>query len=290
MQVVYAIDQAFENLAAVSLTSLLIHNDSIEVHVFVPDQHDYCRLVHITRFFQSSLTLHRIPRQSPIYQLPRDVQPYFLCLAAFDSLSNLDENVLYLDADTLCIDTILELTTLRLDQDVPFAACSHARPMLERSLALNLPSPYHYFNAGVYLFNPKKVSLIVNTSRVVNAFFSFSPLLRFREQCLLNIILNGHTMLLPNSYNLLGWMRSRNAHHVWHQPHFNLLAQDIEHYRSSAKIIHFSAGTVPTNLRHDQYDLYDHYWTYVSSAKLHHSNPPKKFSTYIYSNPNTSLA
>ena len=90
------------------------------------------------------------------------MQPYFPCIEALRQ--NRSGRYLCVDADTLCVASYRPLEDLPLDDEFPLAACSHGRPMPDRSLLLGLESHYHYFNAGVLLFDSVRLGKPHHTS------------------------------------------------------------------------------------------------------------------------------
>ena len=105
------------------------------------------------------------------------LQPYFFCIEA---LLQRPGRYLYVDADTLCVSELSALEDLPLD--VASVACSHGRPMHDRALVLGLESPFHYFNAGVMLFDASALASRITPAAVVD-FTKHRALCRFREQC-----------------------------------------------------------------------------------------------------------
>lgn len=280
LNLVYAIDAGFEDLAAISLVSFLVHNPSVRIYCITPADFypDKIAAVCIQR---NIFYCHKsIPLGHHIYQLPDSIRPYFYCTAAFDLLPHLEENVLYVDADTLCIDDVFDLASLQLSGDlVQLAACSHGRPMIDRQLALSLSSPYHYFNAGVFLFRPSLIASDSIVPSIVGYYQHNALLCRFREQCALNAVFKDRVIYLPSSYNYLSWMRPRLSDHIWHNPLHNPFATNLESIRSTVKIVHFSASALPSRLSTDRLEPVDHYWNYLRDA-MDKKQPTTNLLTY----------
>jgi lipopolysaccharide biosynthesis glycosyltransferase len=70
----------------------------------------------------------------------------------FDALDS-DEFLVYIDIDAFFVSSIRATSIFRLMQKKGFeiAAVPSLRPVLERSMVLQLSSPYNYFNAGVLM-------------------------------------------------------------------------------------------------------------------------------------------
>lgn len=256
---IFAIDAQFEPQAAVALCSFLIHNEIPRVLVVTPRHCKLSLLPAIAKAFDTELEHKQVRDDSPLSNLPAAVSPYFYCVEALD-LAESPGRYLYVDADTLCVSTIEPLKRLTLTPQRPIAACSHGRPMVERALVLNLQSSYHYFNAGVLLFDAQYLKEKINCRKVVEYFLANSGLCRFREQCALNALLRDQVQYLPMQYNLLSWMRERQSGHNWHSLSANEMADSISHAREDVAIAHLSAGAHPDRLPQDRIEPLDRYW------------------------------
>ena len=136
MHLVLALDQGFEALASVALTSFLLHHSFESVVVVAPEGHPMERLIALASAFHLPLRLHPIPERSALSELPDEVRPYFFCIEALQQ--DQPGRYLYVDADTLCVHELSALEALPLDDATPLAASSHGRPMHDRSLSLAL--------------------------------------------------------------------------------------------------------------------------------------------------------
>jgi lipopolysaccharide biosynthesis glycosyltransferase len=259
LSLVLAIDSGFEELAAVALCSTLVHNALKQVVVVTPEGCQLLRLPEIARTFETKLTQIHVRKNSPIWQLSPDVAPYFYCVEALE-LCDAPGRYLYLDADTLCVASLAPLERLRLTSELPLGACSHGRPMADRQLVLRLDSAYHYFNAGVILFESAHLQSIFSCRDAVDYFIENEALCRFREQCAMNSILRGKVQYLPLQYNYLSWMRERRSDHAWHDPTVNVMAGCMEDARNNLAVVHLSAGALPTRVPAERLEPVDKYW------------------------------
>ena len=260
LSLLYALDGGFEELALVSMASFLTHFRFCKVYCATPSGYDASRLASLCQQLGHAFVPLPIPGSHVIAALPPVVQPYFYCIAAIDLIPADAGSVLYADADTLCVASLQALVDLRLSGDQPLAACSHGRPMLDRQLALGLASPFHYFNAGLLLFDPATYPQHACASAVVDYYLQHEVLCRFREQCALNALLKDRVAFLPSSYNYLSWMRPRLADHIWQNPLHNAFATQLEHIRSSVTIAHLSAWALPSCMAADRLEPLDRYW------------------------------
>ena len=264
MHLVLALDQGFEALASVALTSFLLHHSFETVVLVAPEGHPMERLSALAAAFHVPLRLQPIPSDSALQLLPQAVRPYFFCIEALRQ--DKPGRYLYVDADTLCVNELSALEDLPLDDLHPMAACSHGRPMPDRSLVLALESPYHYFNAGVLLFDSAALAKQLTPASVVDYFLRHRALCRFREQCALNGILRGKVRYLPGQYNLLSWMRERQDQGRWHNLAANPMAYCLTDVHEQMAIVHLSAGALPTQVKESRRERMDRYWLLLEMA------------------------
>lgn len=261
LRLLLALDSKFESLASVSLTSFLIHNQVEKIVAFTPIDNSLKILPKIAECLGVEFIIIVIEQDSPISSLSMDVKPYFYCIEAISSVCQSESaRYLYLDSDTLCIRCINDLSLLALSSNKPLAACSHGRPMQERSLLLDLPSPYHYFNAGVILFESHMLAPHLDIQTLINYYKANKILCRFREQCSLNAFMCGKVQFLPNHYNYLSWMRPRLGHLYWHKSENNLMANSLSDIQKRASIVHLSSGGIPLRLSPELLEDVDLYW------------------------------
>ena len=209
MHLLLALDRGFEALGSVALTSYLLHHRFESVVLVTPPEQRLLQLEAVAAGFGVPLVWQPIGSEAALHRLDPVLQPYFFCIEALQQRS--PGRYLYVDADTLCVSELSALVDLPLDALRPLAACSHGRPMPDRSLVLGLESPFHYFNAGVMLFDASALASLITPAAVVDYCLKHRALCRFREQCSLNGLLRGQVQFLPGQYNLLSWMRERQA-------------------------------------------------------------------------------
>lgn len=265
LRLLLALDSSFEPLAAVALLSVLRHNQVEQVLVVTPEGTQLTQLPRIAECFNTPFQERAIPAGCPSARLAPNLRPYFYCIEAIELACNGDAaRYLYIDSDTLCLRDLSELSRLPLGPEQPLAACSHGRPMVDRALLLGLESPYHYFNAGVILFDTAALNQKLNSELVVSYYEANQAICRFREQCALNGLLKGKVRYLPNQYNYLSWMRPRAQHLHWQQVNTNSMAYCLPDVRNQLAIAHLSAGALPTRFPIERLEDIDHYWLHLS--------------------------
>ena len=267
MHLVLVLDSGFEGLSVVALTSFLLHHDFESVVVVSPVGDPLHGLEQVAKQFGVPFRRQIIGAESILQSLPLEIRPYFFCIEALQQRQ--PGRYLYVDADTLCVSDLSALEDLPLDVSRPLAACSHGRPMPDRSLVLGLETQYHYFNAGVMLFD--SAALLVNEitpAAVVDYYLKHRALCRFREQCALNGLMQGKVQFLPGQYNLLSWMRERQAQGRWHDVAANPMAYCLPDVRERMAIVHLSAGALPKQVDPSRHERVDCYWLYLEQALL----------------------
>ena len=138
--------------------------------------------------------------------------------------------------------------------------------MADRSLVLGLESPFHYFNAGVILFDASSLASLITPTAVVDYYLNHRALCRFREQCSLNALLRGKVQYLPGQYNLLSWMRERQSEGRWHDIVANSMAYCLPDVRQRMAIVHLSAGALPHRVDSSRHEQVDRYWLHLEQA------------------------
>ena len=183
MHLLLALDRGFESLGSVALTSYLLHHRFESVVLVTPPGQRLLQLEAVAAGFGVPLVWQPIGSEAALHRLEPALQPYFFCIEA---LQQQPGRYLYEDADTLCVSELSALEELPLDVSHPLAACSHGRPMPDRSLVFGLESPFHYFNAGVMLFDASALASLISPAAVVDCYLKHRALCRFRavlSQC-----------------------------------------------------------------------------------------------------------
>ena len=270
MHLLLALDRTFEHLAAVAITSFLLHQKFESLVIVSPETEKFELLERISKVFEIPYYHYSITHDSSLHLLGSDVRPYFYCIEALNQQS--PGRYLYVDADTLCVSNLDMLSSLQLDANTPLAACSHGRPMPDRSLILGLQSEFHYFNAGILLFDSMHLGSILSPKIVVDFYLKNQVICRFREQCSLNALLRSNVKFIPSQFNLLSWMRARNEQHPWQDMSINSMAYCLQDVRNNMSIVHFSNGTLPDRIPSERHERVDKYWLLLEKNL---SNPVK---------------
>jgi len=268
LKLLLAFDDHFTNYAAIAILSFVIHRAVDEVIIATDEKVDNKFFYELCIQFSVKVRHIRLDLSKTTAIGSREVA-YFYCIDAIEQVCTIfndcNVRILYVDADTMCVRNLDELTTLNANGKGIWV-CSHGRPMYDRALVLGLKDEYSYFNAGVILFDPKQLRGRLTYSYIEEEYIANIALTRFREQCILNKVLRNAVDFLPNQYNYLSWMRLRNKDSAWHNEKCNLMAYCLSDVREKLGIVHFSAGSYPDRVSEGRLELIDRYWLYLKSA------------------------
>lgn len=145
------------------------------------------------------------------------------------------ERVLYLDVDTLVVDSIEELFTDNAQDfvvgavDIPFAD-SHNR--------CHLPLEYGYFNSGVLLFNVARWRTEHCRDQLLDFLIKNQDIALNPDQDALNGVFYRDRVVLDSIYNVITPYFRRTDYR-------KLGDQELERIRRDAKIIHFNGRARP---------------------------------------------
>jgi lipopolysaccharide biosynthesis glycosyltransferase len=208
LHVAFGVDDNYCRGMGVMITSMVKHNPNMHFvfHVFAftisPNNED--RIQRLSRLLKVDIQIHLLNPTSierfnhlPYYgQYPLGTITRLLIPNA---LSSITDSVLYVDADILCFGDLQSLVNMDIDDIVAAVVTDEANTTVATQIdALKLPIP-EYFNAGVmYINNKKWLALDIETETLTTL---FSRQLRFIDQDVLNLALNGKTRYLPTKWN-----------------------------------------------------------------------------------------
>lgn len=117
-------------------------------------------------------------------------------------LQDVTDRVLYLDADMLCVGSLDGLAQLDMQDDIVAVAPDHPATTEKRCAALQLADP-RYFNSGMLYINIPRWQEAKITEQVMQVLLDNTQTLRFIDQDVLNIVLNGRARYISRNYNYL---------------------------------------------------------------------------------------
>ena len=157
LNILYGVNNAFAQHAAVSIQSLIANNRDLQLHIVVAALNFSAGTE--ARFLslqtpQASVKVmafdpNKLAAMPEVPPYPKDI---YLRLWVHEFFDPEDGNVLYVDADTVVVGSVMELADLDLGNNVLAAVDI---PGADSHKYCHLPPEYNYFNSGVLLINNK---------------------------------------------------------------------------------------------------------------------------------------
>ena len=206
--VVYATDENYVKLTAVSIYSLLIHNPNIDIAIFTDgiSQSSKERLITLASKFNSNVKVFNVNEE--INELRRFNVPGYTSFSIYSrffapkKLQQDYDRFIYIDSDTIISGDISGLMELPL-YGKPFAIgydCLHNHYKRLIGLAPDRP----YFNSGVLLIDIKKWNKLNCTARFFDCLKSRTGLPSILpDQDIIAHCLADDATILPPQYNFL---------------------------------------------------------------------------------------
>lgn len=210
--VAYGIDQNFLYGCGVSITSLLIHNQNtnFSFHVFIDDtihDDDVARFSEICARYNTRVFIYIIDANN-LKSLPTTKNwthaIYFRFIVAEYFIGKVSQ-LLYLDADVVCHNSIQKLVQLDLEDKVAAVATERDEQWWQkRANTLGYPDiSKGYFNSGVMYVNLVAWKENEVTSQSISLLLdaSLSHKISYPDQDVLNILLSNKVVHLDGIYN-----------------------------------------------------------------------------------------
>lgn len=162
MHIALTIDSKFVRYCAVTLVSILENNDPQEIRLHIVSEQlpeeDRLILSQLAERYGTSIAFHSIPHEKLQHyevkwqkkRLSRVV--FYRCMLA-SVLPSTVSRVIYLDSDTLVLDSLKELWNTNLDQLALAGVQDTAHPNPGYFERLRYAPSYNYINGGVLLLN-----------------------------------------------------------------------------------------------------------------------------------------
>jgi lipopolysaccharide biosynthesis glycosyltransferase len=151
------------------------------------------------------------------------------------------ERVIYIDSDTIVVDSLLKLWNIDIGSN-PIAGCADAGGITQ-SIRLNLPSSHNYFNAGVLIFNLAELRKSKILDDAVEIYHAREKEIIFQDQDILNILFCDRTYTLPLRWNINDFMFTYSDI----RPSYKV--EDARKAVLDPGIIHFSGKIKPWDTR-----------------------------------------
>jgi lipopolysaccharide biosynthesis glycosyltransferase len=110
------------------------------------------------------------------------------------------ERVIYIDSDTIAVDSLLKLWNTDIGSK-PIAGCADEGGVTQ-SKRLNLPLSHTYFNSGVLILNLDEIRKSKLLDDVSQLYLANENIITLQDQDLLNILFCDHTYTLPLKWNI----------------------------------------------------------------------------------------
>lgn len=110
------------------------------------------------------------------------------------------ERVIYIDSDTIVVNSLLKLWNTDLGSK-PIAGCADEGGVTQ-SKRLNLPLSHKYFNSGVLIFNLNEIRKSKVLDDVSQFYHTHERAIVLQDQDLLNMVFCDRTYILPLKWNI----------------------------------------------------------------------------------------
>lgn len=261
MNIAVAANEAFFKYLYVMLTSLLENNKSHPIRLFLlsadigeAQEEQIGNLVkkYGQDFCFMKIDKSRFPKELPVNETIT-LETYFR-FALIDLLPAELERILYLDVDVIVNKSLHEFYEMDFEDNF-FCVCrdvtADVTERIGQSEVLNsIRAAGRYFNAGILLFNLKKLRESTSFSFLMQKALEMKDELTFHDQDLLNCVFrNAVKYADPLQYNLI----ARTAYNAGY---------GYQEVKENVTILHY-AGSKPWDYKDVRYALEEFWWEYA---------------------------
>ena len=241
--VAWASDRRYLRHTAASVASVLTVDDEVTAHLFVAQdvrRNDVRKLERVSRRFGGRLAMHHISDEL-VDGLPSvpGISAVMWVRVHLPALLNDVDRVVYLDADTIVVDSISELFEIDLGRAELAAVDNVTDPGARDFVAeLALPADQRYFNSGVLVMDLAHMRDADATSRVLRN----ARATRWPDQDALNIVFGQRRHRLHPRWN------AQNSLFFWQELADEVFGSQADEARDHPAILHFEGhgpGTKP---------------------------------------------
>lgn len=183
------------------------------------------------------------------------------------------DKVIYLDSDIVVNHDIAELYSTDVTEYYLACAydthvvsyCTRKPPLEQREYnmkTLKLEKPEEYFQAGVSIFNVKKIRNDFGEGYLIQK--GLSTTLRWLDQDLVNMLFQGHIKRLPNKWNVMVSNTPDNIDE-YHLPED--LRKEYFEARQNPYCIHYVGRAIPCYTTTP--DLFEYFWKYSRNTAFY---------------------
>ncbi|MEG1476064.1 MAG: glycosyltransferase [Longicatena sp.] len=240
LNIAWGVDKNFLFGAAISMTSVLLHNKDLNIHFHLftdywDDDHQQ-RMIMLAKQFSTTISIYLIDSEE-LKALPSGnawSHAMYFRFIAFEYLSENIDSLLYIDADVICKGSLTELTRLNINDYVAAVVRD-----VDDSPARNIEDNRDYFNSGVIYANLKKWRKKGCITAAFNILLDKTKKLAFPDQDVLNILFLNEVIFLTRSYNSIYGIKQE------------LKNKDLSRYKEyitdDTILIHYVGVTKPWN-------------------------------------------
>lgn len=240
LNIAWGVDKNFMFGAAISMTSVLIHNKDINIHFhlftdYVDDDYQQ-KISMLAQQFSTNISIYVMDAEG-LKVLPSGnawSHAMYFRFIAFEYLGEKVDSLLYIDADVICKGSLVELSHLNLDEHVAAVVRD-----VDDSPARDIEKNSDYFNSGVIYANLKKWKKQNFIGAAFDILLDKNQKLSFPDQDVLNILFLNKVIFLPRIYNAIYGIKKE------------LKSKDISRYKeyitADTILIHYIGVTKPWN-------------------------------------------
>lgn len=271
MNVVYASNDGYARHLAVSLYSLLEHNEEADkIHVYILSmglsEENKNRLIGIGAQFEREVMVIELGDLKERFSYKVDTGGFDLSIMARlfvgEVLPEAEERVLYLDCDTVINASLRRLWEMDLESNMVGAVMEPTiYPAVKKSIGLLPEDPY--FNSGVLLIDLKRWRKEQAQKLLLDFYSSRGGKLFAGDQDTINGALKGRIKPLPPRYNFFtNYRYFRYSHLTKLSPVYQTITKkSFQEAKKHPVILHYMGDERPWkqgNLNHYR-KVYDHY-------------------------------
>lgn len=206
LHIAFGFDNNYAMPTGVTIASIIENNPNIDfiVHLFMNNVSN----VNINKFSQFSkknLTIVGYHLNDKLEINPDTLAHYnmnvSLCIRFLipEVLKDITDTILYLDSDVLCLNSLKKLTEYQFEDNIAFVVPDS--PNMQNAIKTMYKVDHtKYFNAGLIFINNKKWCEEQISKRALEL-INNGTIYKFVDQDVLNILLEGKTLLLPIKFN-----------------------------------------------------------------------------------------
>ena len=289
MNVVYASNDGYARHLAVSLYSLLEHNEEADkIHVYILSmglsEENKNRLIGIGAQFEREVMVIELGDLKERFSYKVDTGGFDLSIMARlfvgEVLPEAEERVLYLDCDTVINASLKRLWEMDLESNMVGAVMEPTiYPAVKKSIGLLPEDPY--FNSGVLLIDLKRWRKEQAQKLLLDFYSSRGGKLFAGDQDTINGALKGRIKPLPPRYNFFtNYRYFRYSHLTKLSPVYQTITKkSFQEAKKHPVILHYMGDERPWkqgNLNHYR-KVYDHYLSLTPWA-----GTKKEEGSYLY--------